>query len=48
VWGAAPIHAHAGLGTVLSQEADGLYLSRKLAEREERYSTAEKECLAMK
>jgi len=42
-----------GLGAVLSQEVDGvdrqvLYLIWKLVEREERYSTVEKECLAIK
>jgi len=41
------------LGAVLSQEVDGiarpvLYLRRKLVEREERYSTLEKECLSIK
>lgn len=42
-----------GLGAVLLQEAEGerrpvLFLSRKLLDRETRYSTVEKECLAMK
>ncbi|XP_078793179.1 uncharacterized protein LOC144987743 [Oryzias latipes] len=42
-----------GLGAVLVQEAEGerhpvLFLSRKLLDRETRYSTVEKECLAMK
>lgn len=42
-----------GLGEVLLQEAGGerrplLFLSRKLLDREMRYSTVEKECLAMK
>jgi len=42
-----------GLGAILSQEVDGLnrlvlYLRRKLVEWEERYSTVEKECLAIK
>ena len=42
-----------GLGAVLAQEVEGLdrpvlYLSRKLSDREERYSTVEKECLAIK
>ncbi|KAM8910385.1 uncharacterized protein AB9W97_006795 [Spinachia spinachia] len=36
-----------GLGAMLSQQVQGvLYISRKLSEREGRYSTAEKECLA--
>ncbi|KAM6938626.1 uncharacterized protein PEZ65_004871 [Lycodopsis pacificus] len=40
-----------GLGAVLSQQVEGvdrpvLYISRKLSERETRYSTVEKECLA--
>lgn len=42
-----------GLGAVLLQDVDGqrkpvLFLSRKLLDRETRYSTVEKECLAMK
>ncbi|KAL3999724.1 growth arrest and DNA-damage-inducible protein [Sarotherodon galilaeus] len=42
-----------GLGAVLQQEVDGerrpvVFLSRKLLDRETRYSTVEKECLAMK
>ncbi|XP_026028035.1 skin secretory protein xP2-like [Astatotilapia calliptera] len=42
-----------GLGAVLSQQVRGadrpvLYISRKLAERERRYSTMEKECLAIR
>ncbi|XP_077950197.1 uncharacterized protein LOC144389443 [Gasterosteus aculeatus] len=42
-----------GLGAVLSQEVEGvdrpvLYISRKLSEREARYSTVEKECLAIR
>ncbi|XP_060779260.1 uncharacterized protein LOC132887731 isoform X2 [Neoarius graeffei] len=42
-----------GLGAVLSQEVEGedcpvLYISRKLSLREGRYSTIEKECLAIK
>ena len=42
-----------GLGAVLSQEVEGedrpvLYISRKLSVREGRYSTIEKECLAIK
>ena len=42
-----------GLGAVLAQEVEGLdrpmlYLSRKLADQEERYNTVEKECLAIK
>ena len=42
-----------GLGAVLAQEVEGLdrpvlYLSRKLSDREGRYSTVEKECLAIK
>ncbi|XP_076743966.1 uncharacterized protein LOC143419988 [Maylandia zebra] len=42
-----------GLGAVLSQQVRGadrpvLYISRKLAERERRYSTVEKECLAIR
>ncbi|XP_028253710.1 uncharacterized protein LOC114429061 [Parambassis ranga] len=42
-----------GLGGVLLQECDGemkpvVFLSRKLLDRETRYSTVEKECLAMK
>uniref|UniRef100_A0A8C6VTB1 Gypsy retrotransposon integrase-like protein 1 n=1 Tax=Nothobranchius furzeri TaxID=105023 RepID=A0A8C6VTB1_NOTFU len=42
-----------GLGGVLLQEVDGerrpvAFLSRKLLDRETRYSTVEKECLAMK
>ncbi len=42
-----------GLGGVLLQEEDGemkpvVFLSRKLLDRETRYSTVEKECLAMK
>ncbi|XP_077954435.1 uncharacterized protein LOC120834331 isoform X1 [Gasterosteus aculeatus] len=42
-----------GLGAVLSQQVQGvdrpvLYISRKLSEREARYSTVEKECLAIR
>ena len=42
-----------GLGAVLLQEVEGemkpvAYLSRRLLDRETRYSTVEKECLAMK
>ena len=42
-----------GIGAVLLQEVDGelkpvVFLSRKLLDRETRYSTVEKECLAMK
>jgi len=42
-----------GLGAALSQEVEGvdrlvLYLSKKLEEWEERYSTLERECLAIK
>ncbi|XP_035523495.1 uncharacterized protein LOC118332359 [Morone saxatilis] len=42
-----------GLGAVLSQQVQGvdrpvLYISRKLSERESRYSTIEKECLAIR
>lgn len=42
-----------GLGAVLLQEVDGgrrpvVFLSRKLRDRETRYSTVEKECLAVK
>ncbi|XP_048015968.1 uncharacterized protein LOC125248293 [Megalobrama amblycephala] len=42
-----------GLGTVLSQEIEGeewpvLYISRKLSKREAKYSTVEKECLAIR
>lgn len=42
-----------GIGAVLLQEVDGethpvVFLSRKLQDRETRYSTVEKECLAMK
>ena len=42
-----------GLGAVLTQQVDGmdrpvLYLSRKLSDREGRYSTVEKECLAIR
>ena len=42
-----------GLGAVLSQQVGGtdrpvLYISRKLSEREGRYSTVEKECLAIR
>uniref|UniRef100_A0A8C1RIN6 Gypsy retrotransposon integrase-like protein 1 n=1 Tax=Cyprinus carpio TaxID=7962 RepID=A0A8C1RIN6_CYPCA len=42
-----------GLGAVLSQEVEGedrpvLYISRKLSKRETRYSTIEKECLAIR
>ncbi|XP_056277635.1 uncharacterized protein LOC130198493 [Pseudoliparis swirei] len=42
-----------GLGAVLSQQVEGfdrpvLYISRKLSERERRYSTVEKECLAIR
>ncbi|XP_034446667.1 uncharacterized protein LOC117764737 [Hippoglossus hippoglossus] len=42
-----------GLGAVLSQQVGGvdhpvLYISRKLSEREARYSTIEKECLAIR
>ena len=42
-----------GLGAVLSQQVKGvdrpvLYISRKLSERETRYSTIEKECLAIR
>ena len=42
-----------GLGAVLSQQVEGvdrpvLYISRKLSEREGRYSTVEKECLAIR
>ncbi|KAM9360126.1 uncharacterized protein ABDE67_000748 [Symphorus nematophorus] len=42
-----------GLGAVLSQQVQGvdrpvLYISRKLSERESRYSTVEKECLAIR
>jgi len=45
--------SNSGLGAVLSQEVDGvnrpvLYLSRMLVEREERNSTVEQECLAIK
>ncbi|XP_059920885.1 uncharacterized protein LOC132467554 [Gadus macrocephalus] len=41
-----------GLGAVLTQQVEGadrpvLYLSRKLSDREGRYSTVEKECLAI-
>ena len=42
-----------GLGAVLSQQVRGidrpvLYISRKLSEREARYSTVERECLAIR
>ncbi|KAL4007477.1 hypothetical protein ACER0C_001329 [Sarotherodon galilaeus] len=42
-----------GIGAVLLQEVEGVrrpvvFLSRKLQDRESRYSTVEKECLAMK
>ncbi|XP_059210478.1 uncharacterized protein LOC131989303 [Centropristis striata] len=42
-----------GLGAVLSQQVQGvdrpvLYISRKLSEREARYSTVERECLAIR
>jgi len=42
-----------GLGAVLSQQVEGvdhpvLYLSRKLMEQEEMYSTVEKKCLVIK
>ena len=42
-----------GLGAVLTQQVEGvdrpvLYLSRKLADRETRYSMVEKECLAIR
>ncbi|XP_072767927.1 uncharacterized protein [Nerophis lumbriciformis] len=42
-----------GLGAVLSQQVEGvdrpiLYISRKLSEREARYSTVERECLAIR
>ena len=42
-----------GLGAVLTQQVGGtdrpvLYLSRKLSDREGRYSTVEKECLAIR
>ncbi|KAL0190638.1 hypothetical protein M9458_013336, partial [Cirrhinus mrigala] len=42
-----------GLGAVLSQEIEGeerpvLYISRKLSKRETKYSTIEKECLAIR
>ncbi|KAK9981297.1 hypothetical protein ABG768_000849, partial [Culter alburnus] len=42
-----------GLGAVLSQEIEGeerpvLYISRKLSKRETKYSTVEKECLAIR
>ncbi|XP_035285217.1 uncharacterized protein LOC118233567 [Anguilla anguilla] len=42
-----------GLGAVLTQQVEGvdrpvLYLSRKLSQREARYSTVEKECLAIR
>uniref|UniRef100_A0A9J8D6N2 Gypsy retrotransposon integrase-like protein 1 n=1 Tax=Cyprinus carpio carpio TaxID=630221 RepID=A0A9J8D6N2_CYPCA len=42
-----------GLGAVLSQEVEGedrpvLYISRKLSKRETKYSTIEKECLAIR
>ena len=42
-----------GIGAVLSQIEDGLdhpvgYFSKKLLPREERYSTVEKECLAIR
>ena len=42
-----------GLGAVLTQQVGGtdrpvLYLSRKLSDREGRYSTIEKECLAIR
>ena len=42
-----------GLGAVLTQQVEDadrpvLYLSRKLSEREGRYSTVEKECLAIR
>uniref|UniRef100_A0A8C2BR64 Gypsy retrotransposon integrase-like protein 1 n=1 Tax=Cyprinus carpio TaxID=7962 RepID=A0A8C2BR64_CYPCA len=42
-----------GLGAVLSQEIEGeerpvLYISRKLSKREAKYSTIEKECLAIR
>ncbi|XP_067236718.1 uncharacterized protein [Chanodichthys erythropterus] len=42
-----------GLGAVLSQEIEGeerpvLYISRKLSKREAKYSTVEKECLAIR
>jgi len=41
--------SNSGLGAPLAQEVEGvdrpvLYLSRKLEEREERYSTVEREC----
>ena len=42
-----------GLGAVLTQQVEGvdrpvLYVSRKLSQRETRYSTVEKECLAIR
>lgn len=42
-----------GFGAVLTQQVHGvdrpiLYISRKLSEREARYSTVEKECLAIR
>ena len=42
-----------GLGAVLSQQVEGadrpvVYISRKLSDRETRYSTIEKECLAIR
>ena len=42
-----------GLGAVLCQQVEGvdrpvLYISRKLSDRESRYSTVEKECLAIR
>ena len=42
-----------GLGAVLTQQVEGvdrpmLYISRKLTQRESKYSTVEKECLAIR
>ncbi|KAJ8375044.1 hypothetical protein SKAU_G00056240 [Synaphobranchus kaupii] len=42
-----------GLGAVLTQQVEGvdrpvLYISRKLSQRETKYSTIEKECLAIR
>ena len=42
-----------GLGAVLTQQVEGvdrpvLYISRKLSQREKKYSTVEKECLAIR